>query len=50
VTFNASGESRLKIVEASRDYVHRFKNLKKKIYNCNAEVFSRQKLKEEISS
>ena len=33
----------LKIVNASRGHIHEYENLKKKLYNCNANIyFNRQ--------
>jgi hypothetical protein len=35
----STGMLNIKFVNASQDYIHWFKNLKKKLYNYNANIF-----------
>jgi len=43
VCLNTRGLSCLKIAYTSRAYIHQYKNLKRKLYNCNASVYFNQK-------
>jgi hypothetical protein len=29
----------MKIIDANQAHIHRYKNLKRKLYNCNANIF-----------
>ena len=43
VFLNTTGMSCLKIIYASRAYIHQYQNLKRKLYNCNVNVYFHQK-------
>ena len=36
--------SHLKIMNTSQGYIHKYENLKRKLYNCNANIYFNQKI------
>jgi hypothetical protein len=41
-TTNTTGMSHLQIKNASQGYIHKYKNLKRKLYNCSANIYFNQ--------
>jgi len=47
---NKTGRSQLKIINASQGYIHKYENLKTKLYNCNANIYFNQTCLKKINS
>jgi len=39
---NTTGMSHLKVINASRGSIHKYENFKRKLYNCNANIYFNQ--------
>jgi len=40
----------LKTVNTSEGYIHKYEHLKRKLYNCNANIYFKQKVSKNISA
>jgi len=38
IVTHTTGMTHLKVIDASQSLIHRFENLKRKLYNCNASI------------
>jgi len=41
-TFSTAGMNKLKIINASRGFIHQYKNIKRKLRSCNADIYFNQ--------
>jgi len=41
--WNTMGMSHLKIINTGQGYIHKYENLKRKLYNCNVNIYFNQK-------
>jgi len=42
ILYNKTGMSQPKVINASQGCIHKYENLKRKLYNCNANIYFNQ--------